>query len=90
MIAQKTMDSFVSPNLKSILSFIDHHLAENTWFCGDEISGADFQMSFPLEAAMSRGIINTNYPHIVKYIQTYQARAAYKAGLEKGGEYAYA
>jgi len=90
MIAQKTMDSFVSPNLKSILGFINHHLAENTWFCGDEISGADFQMSFPLEAAMSRGIINDNYPHIVKYIQTYQARAAYQAGLEKGGEYAYA
>ena len=90
MIAQKTMASFVSPNLKNLLSFIDTHLAENKWFCGDDISGADFQMSFPLEAAASRGIINEQYPHIQAFIKTYQARPAYQTGLEKGGEYAYA
>lgn len=90
MLAEKTMASFVSPNLKSLLSFIDDHLKANTWFCGEALSGADFQMSFPLEAANSRGIINEAYPNIQNYIKRYQARPAYQAGLEKGGEYAYA
>jgi len=77
------MDSFVSPNLKSILSFIDHHLAENTWFCGDEISGADFQMSFPLEAANSRGIINANYPHMLNTSKPIKPVQLIKLGWKK-------
>jgi glutathione S-transferase len=28
---------------------VEDHLAKNMWFAGDEISGADFAMSFPVE-----------------------------------------
>ncbi|GAA6135900.1 glutathione S-transferase [Oceaniserpentilla sp. 4NH20-0058] len=90
MLSEKTMANFVSPNIKALLGFIENHLSQNTWFCGNELSGADFQMSFPLEAAVARGIINESLPHTLKYVKTFQARKAYQAGLEKGGEYDYA
>ena len=90
MLADKVMQSFVSPNIRNQLKYIEAHLANHTWFCGDQLTGADFQMSFPLEASVARGLIGDDYPHIQKYVKTFQSRAAYQAGLAKGGEYDYA
>jgi glutathione S-transferase len=90
MLADKVLKSFVSPNLKNSLAYIESHLASHTWFCGDQLTGADFQMSFPLEASAARGLIGDEYPNILKYVKTFQARPAYQAGLAKGGDYDYA
>ena len=90
MLADKVMDGFVTPNILSQLKFIEAHLAKNTWFCGDKLSGADFQMSFPLEASAANGMIGDAYPAIQKYVKTFQALPAYQAGLAKGGDYDFA
>lgn len=88
-IVQRVMSSFVNPNVQANLAFIDEHLGANEWFAGDAISGADIQMSFPLEACVMRGLA-ANYPNINAFVQRIHARDAYKVALEKGGEYAYA
>ena len=90
MLSDKIMASFVAPSIASQLKYIEQHLSKNTWFCGDQITGADFQMSFPLEASVARGIITDKYPSILKYVKAFQARPAYQTGLEKGGDYDYA
>lgn len=89
-IADKTAKQFINPQLHNHLDFIEAHLGENQWFLGDELSAADFQMSFPLEAAFARGIVGRNRPNIANYVKHYQARPAYQRALEKGGEYDYA
>ena len=88
-IANKVMDGFVSPNIKRHFEFIEAHLAENDWFAGDKMTGADIQMSFPLEASASRGLLK-KYPKIQAYVTRIQKRTAYRKALEKGGEYDYA
>ncbi|WP_396587384.1 glutathione S-transferase [Bermanella sp. R86510] len=91
MLANKVLQTFVNPNVENSLRYIESHLAEHHWFCGEQLTAADFQMSFPLEASVARGMITTdNYPNIVDYVKRFQSRDAYKAGLEKGGEYDYA
>ena len=89
-IADKTAKQFINPQLHNHLDFIEAHLGKNQWFLGDELSAVDFQMSFPLEAALARGIVGHNRPHIANYVKRYQARPAYQRALEKGGEYDYA
>ena len=89
MLANKVLQSFVSPNIKRSFDYIEQHLQNNEWFCGDQLTGADFQMSFPLEASAARGLLH-NYPAIDAYVKRYQARAAYQTGLSKSGEYDYA
>ncbi|NLU12805.1 MAG: glutathione S-transferase [Gammaproteobacteria bacterium] len=89
-IADKTAKQFINPQLHNHLDFIEAHLGKNQWFLGDELSVADFQMSFPLEAALARGIVGRNRPNIANYVKRYQARPAYQRALEKGGEYDYA
>ena len=88
-IANKVLDSYVLPNVKTSMNFIDHHLAQNEWFAGAQLTGADIQMSFPLEASMSR--MNTKqYPHIQQYIEKIHALETYKNALQRGGPYDYA
>lgn len=74
---------FLTPNLGTQLQVIDQHLANRTWFLGDELSGVDAQMSFPLQAAMAR--VGDNYPNIKRYVQQIEARPAYQRALRKGG-----
>jgi glutathione S-transferase len=91
MLANKIMDSFSGPNITRSLEFIENHLSESTWFCGNQLTGADIQMSFPLEASAARGIINSeSYPNTLAYVKRFQALKAYKAALAKGGDYDYA
>jgi glutathione S-transferase len=88
-IADKVMGGYFGPNIVANMQFIEQHLANNHWFAGENLTGADFQMSFPLEAAASRGTIG-QHPNIVAYVKRIHARPAYQAALLKGGEYAYA
>ena len=56
----------------------------------NEITGADIQMSFPLEASVATGAITAvSHPQIYQYVDNFQARPAYKKALKKGGKYAY-
>ncbi|MFT7373325.1 MAG: glutathione S-transferase [Oleiphilaceae bacterium] len=89
-IAKKVMKSYVSPNIRVMLEFIENHLSKNEWFTGDVLTGADIQMSFPLEACVMSGTAGANYPSINAYVKRIHARAGYQKGLEIGGPYDYA
>jgi len=89
-IIDKIVAGFSGPNIQRCLGFIEAHLTENNWFCGNQFSAADIQMSFPLEASAAAKVINENYPNTLAYIKRFQALPAYQAGLKKGGDYAYA
>ena len=88
-IVDKLMASYYGPIISNNMKFIEAHLAKNTWFAGDELTGADIQMSFPLEAAVARGTTQ-DCPNINKFVEAVHARLAYQAALEKGGKYDYA
>ena len=78
------------PMIDVHLDYIESELAQRPWFAGDEMTAADVMMSFPLEAASSRGGLDASRPHTVAWIEKVHARPAYQAGLKAGGPYAYA
>ena len=86
-IVDKVMTSFVNPQLKTHLDFMESELASRDWFAGDDFSAADIQMSFPVEAAASRGGLGKERPHLLNYLARIHARDAYQRALEKGGPY---
>ncbi|WP_426116584.1 glutathione S-transferase family protein [Massilia sp. PWRC2] len=89
-ISQKVKTSFVLPNLKAHLDFLEAELHKSTWFAGEAFSAADIQISFVLEASASRGGLDGRYPKLSDFLQRIHARPAYRRALERGGEYAYA
>ena len=86
-IAKKTKSSFIDPQIKAHLEFIESELQKSIWFAGGRLTGADIQMSFPLEAAAARGGLDDSYPKIMAFLKRIHARAGYKRALERGGEY---
>ena len=89
-IADKVLGDFVNPNLNRQLAFMEKTLTQSAWFAGKQFSAADIQMSFPLEAAASRGGLDEKYPAMKKFLTAIHARPAYKKALAKGGPYDYA
>ena len=86
-IAKKVKNSMVLPNIERNLDFMENELGKHAWFAGPEFSAADIQMSFPLEAAASRGGLNESRPRLWAFLQKIHARPAYRRALEKGGKY---
>ena len=86
-IADKVMDGFVNPQLKTHLDYMDAELGKSAWFAGSEFTAADIQMSFPVEAAKLRGA-DVPRPRLDAFLQSIHARAAYLRALERGGPYA--
>ena len=86
-ISGKAKQGFIDPQIKQHLDYLEGELAKSTWFAGDEFSGADIQLSFPIEAAAARGGLDASRPRLMNYLERIHARPAYKRAIERGGEY---
>ena len=89
-VADKVLIEYVNPNINRLLDFIEASLKGKNWFLGDQLSGADIQMSFPLETSVSRDLINENYTCIQSFVKRIHEQPAYQAAHKKGGKYDYA
>jgi glutathione S-transferase len=89
-ISDTASKSFIDPQLKLHANYWENELAKSEWFAGADLTGADVQMSFPLEAANSRAGIEDGYPKVHAFLDRVHARPAYRRALEKGGPYAFA
>jgi len=86
-ISAKVKSSFIEPQLKQHLDYLEGELGESDWFAGDAFSGADIQLSFVLEAAAARGGLDASRPRLMDFLQRIHARPAYRRALQRGGEY---
>lgn len=84
-LCAKVIARLIEPNVVGALIFMEDHLARNTWFAGEALSIADFQMSFAVEAALTRGTDTTPYPHVRAWRERMNARPAYQRALQRGG-----
>jgi len=71
------------------LNYIEAELSSRDWFAGDRLTAADIMMSFPLEAARSRGGLQKRYAATIKWLDRIHNRPAYRQALTRGGNYAF-
>jgi len=74
----------IDSEIANHLSYMETRLGDRPFFVGNELTGADVQLLFVLEAAGAR---LAPYPHLVAYRDRMHARPAYVRGIEKGGPY---
>ncbi|KAK4698346.1 hypothetical protein P7C70_g7935, partial [Phenoliferia sp. Uapishka_3] len=82
-IVSTVMGTFVRPRLKQNFGFVEKSLDGKQFFVGDELTGADVMMVFPvegLEPALGYG----DYPNIKAWFDRITQRPAYLKALEKG------
>jgi glutathione S-transferase len=84
-ICGKAQAQLVDPNLATAAQFLEDHLAKHRWFAGDELTMADFQMSFAVEALLMRASELGDFPRLRAYREKMRARPAYQRAEAKGG-----
>lgn len=77
----------IDSELQNHLGYVDRALQGRDWLVGQELSGADVQMSFVGEAA--RGL-RADHPALDAWVRRFQQRPAYRRALERGGPYSMA
>ena len=82
-IADRVEQGYINPNLERHVKFLDGELAKSPWFAGNDLTIADIQMSYPMEALAQR---MPDAPARFKtWVETVQARPAYKRAIDRGG-----
>ena len=68
--------------------WLDRELGRQSWFLGEELSAADIQLSFVIQAGrMLYGL--DKFPKLAAFLERARARPAYQRAIERGGEYAF-
>jgi glutathione S-transferase len=87
-IAGKVKSTFIEPQVKLHFDYLESELGKSQWLAGNELTAADIQMSFPIEAADARaGLGASGRPRLAAFLQRIHARPAYQQALAKGGPY---
>jgi len=84
MCAQ-VQDKLVDPNIANAVQLMESQLTNKRWFVGDQLTLADFQMSFPVEAAFARARRAADLPCLRAYRERMHTRPAYQRAIARGG-----
>ena len=77
---------YVDMEIEKHLAYIEGALGGRDFLVGKDLTGADVQISFVLEAAVAGGRLK-DHPGLTRYLERLHARPAYRRALEKGGPY---
>ncbi|RUR29008.1 glutathione S-transferase family protein [Vreelandella nanhaiensis] len=83
-IGDTVSQRFLSPQIKQHLNVIEAHLANKGNFAGEWPSGADIQMSFPLQAIKATQSL-VAYPAIAEFVQRIDGDPAWRRAVERAG-----
>ena len=74
----------ITSELENHLEFLNAELANRDFFVGDELTGADVQISFVAQIAVKNAGRDA-YPNLTRFIDRIEARPAYQRAIAKSG-----
>lgn len=83
-ISSTVHQRFIQPQMAQHLAFINTHLGSKGSFAGSWPSGADVQMSFPLQAVVATQSLE-KYPHIAEFVARIENDAAWQRVVARAG-----
>ena len=86
LVVGKVRETYLNPRLNRLFGYIEAELGKSTWLAGEKLTAADIVMGYCLEVAEIR-IGADDYPNIKGFLKRMRDRPAYKAAMEKNGEF---
>jgi glutathione S-transferase len=74
--------------IENNFGFLDSELADRDYFAGDELTAADINLTFVIQAARMLYTLE-KFPRLAAFLTRVQTRPAYRRALERGGPFAY-
>ena len=84
--AGKPLHPRLESETQNHFGYMEREIGGRDFFVGNDLTGADIQLTFPLEAAKSLGLLAA-FPNLNAYLARIHERPAYKRGVERGGQY---
>lgn len=84
-VLTKASEGFIKVRMDKLLEQAEKTLNTSDWFGGDQLTGADILLIYPIEVANARGYLNARHPNTQSWLQRVQARPAYQAAKQKDG-----
>lgn len=75
----------IESEMQRHLGFLNIELAGQDYFIGNELTGADVQLSFAVQMAV-KFCGEEAYPNLTAFVRRIETRDAYKRAIEKSGE----
>ncbi|OHX12107.1 glutathione S-transferase family protein [Chromobacterium sphagni] len=75
----------IHSELENHLGYLDGELAGRDYFVGDDLTGADVQLSFVAQIA-AKGDGRGRYPNLARFVERIEARPAYRRAADQHGE----
>jgi len=75
----------IESEMKRHLGFLDKSLEGHDYFVGNELTGADVQLSFAVQMAV-KFCGDDAYPNLTAFVKRIEALPAYRRAIEKSGE----
>jgi len=82
---RKLRARIVDADLQRAFAYIEAELGLTTWLAGEQLTAADIQMSFPLEAGYTSLRLQETCPRIGALLKRMEERPAYQRAVAKGG-----
>ncbi len=86
-LARSIKGKLAQPEIDRHLDFLEAELGRSRWFAGEELTGADILLSFPLQIAATYGGLDAGRPRLHAFLQRVAALPAWQRGVERGGPY---
>ena len=78
----------IASEIENHMGYLDGELTGKSWFVGDELTAADIQLSFVIQATRLLYGLDP-FPNLARFLDRVYARPAYRRSLERGGPYAF-
>ena len=78
--------SYAQSQVDLHLAYVARALAGRNFLIGDDLTAADVQLTFTLQAARRSKLLGS-HPELTAYIERMEARPAYQRGIDKGGPF---
>ncbi|MDH2998413.1 glutathione S-transferase [Pasteurellaceae bacterium LFhippo2] len=79
------MTNLVIPQLRTHLNHVEQSLEGKKWLLGDQLTGADFMMSFPLQAVARNSPLDL--PNIRAYVERLEQEPSFQKVEQKLGKF---
>jgi glutathione S-transferase len=74
----------INSELANHLGYLDSEIQDREFFVGNELTGADVQLSFVAQVA-TRGGGRERYPNLAQFVDRIEARPAYRRAIVRSG-----
>ena len=82
--AGKPLHPRIESEMKNHLGWLNSELAGREWFVGNDVTGADINLSFVAQMAM-RFAGRDSYPNLTAFVDRFEARPAYVRAIARSG-----